>query len=79
MTQSEILSGLENVIQDMFGGSGAITPATTAADVEGWDSLSHLLLIAAVEKHFRIRLPRENLFDLDNVGELAALIGSITH
>ncbi|MBF0135516.1 MAG: acyl carrier protein [Magnetococcus sp. DMHC-1] len=46
-----------------------ITPETVAADVEGWDSLSHTLVIMAVEKEFGIRfLARETAFE--NVGEL---------
>ncbi|MBF0176093.1 MAG: acyl carrier protein [Magnetococcales bacterium] len=46
-----------------------ITPETTAADVEGWDSLSHTLVIMAVERAFGIRfLASDTVFE--NVGEM---------
>ncbi len=47
---------------------------TTAPDVDGWDSLSHTVLLLAIEKHFGVRLPMEEVFDLDTVGDLVDLI-----
>jgi acyl carrier protein len=46
----------------------------TAADVDGWDSLSHIDLIVAVEKRFRIRLTTGEVRGLNNVGDFIALI-----
>ena len=51
-----------------------IGPETTSEDLPGWDSLSHTLLILAIEEHFGIELPPERTFDLENVGALVALI-----
>ncbi|MBF0153975.1 MAG: acyl carrier protein [Magnetococcales bacterium] len=46
-----------------------ITPETTAADVEGWDSLSHTLVVMAVEREFGIRFSvNDTVFE--NVGEM---------
>jgi len=47
-----------------------ITPATTANDVDGWDSLSHVNLIVAVEASFGIRFSQKELLTLKNVGDL---------
>ena len=49
---------------------------TTSADVAGWDSLSHAILIMKVEEEFGIDLPLDKIYALDNVGELADLIGA---
>jgi acyl carrier protein len=43
---------------------------TTANDIEGWDSLSHVNLITAVESHFKIRFTQKELLTLKNVGDL---------
>lgn len=51
-----------------------ITPDTVATDVAGWDSLSHTVLLLKVEDAFGIELPEEEVFDLKNVAELAALV-----
>ena len=52
----------------------AVTRATNSADVDGWDSLSHSLLILGVEDEFGVDLPLDRTFELQNVGELVDLI-----
>lgn len=45
-----------------------------ASDVDGWDSLSHINLIYAVEKEFRIRFTTAEIAGLKNAGELVRLV-----
>lgn len=47
---------------------------TTADQVPGWDSLSHLNIILAIEKEFGIRFNPYELLKLKNIGELQKLI-----
>lgn len=47
---------------------------TTANEVDGWDSLSHVNLIVAVENYFGIRFTQKELLTFKNVGDL---LGSI--
>jgi acyl carrier protein len=47
---------------------------TTANDVEGWDSITHVLIVVAVEKKFRVKFTAGEIQRLKNVGELASLI-----
>ncbi|NTU49264.1 MAG: acyl carrier protein, partial [Syntrophobacteraceae bacterium] len=49
-----------------------IHPALTANDVDGWDSLSHVNLIVAIEGSFRIRFAQKELLTFRNVGDLMA-------
>ena len=51
-----------------------VTPQTTSADIDGWDSLSHVRLLLEVERAFGIRLRGQEGTRLKDVGELLALI-----
>jgi acyl carrier protein len=53
-----------------------ISPEMTANDIDGWDSLSHVNLIVAVESMFKIRFSQKELLTLKNVGDLHATITS---
>lgn len=47
-----------------------LKPEMTSNDVEGWDSLSHVNLIVAIEAKFNIRFTQRELISLRNVGDL---------
>lgn len=53
-----------------------ISPEMTANDVDGWDSLSHINLIVAVESAFKIRFNQKELLTFKNIGDLLASIES---
>jgi acyl carrier protein len=53
-----------------------LAETTTAKEVEGWDSITHVLIVVAVEKRFRVKFTAREIQQLDNVGDLAALIRS---
>jgi len=63
------------VFRDVFDDESLeITEATTAKDVPGWDSLTHIDLIVAVEKHFKIKVTTRDVAGLANVGQLIELV-----
>jgi acyl carrier protein len=51
-----------------------LTPQLTARDVEGWDSLNHILLVVAVEQRFGIKFSTGEIDGLENVGQFIDLI-----
>ncbi len=66
---------LTETFQFIFDDPGLqVTRATTADDVPGWDSLTHINLIVAIEKQFKIRFTTGEVTRLKNVGELMDLI-----
>ncbi len=55
-----------------------IHPETTANDVDGWDSLSHVNLILAIEEAFNIRFTQKELLKFKNINDLLTSIESKT-
>lgn len=51
-----------------------IIETTPAAEVPGWDSLSHVSVVSAVEKHFGVRFKTVEVLRLSNVGDLQRLV-----
>ncbi|NQT40869.1 MAG: acyl carrier protein [Planctomycetes bacterium] len=73
----ETLVQLNDVFQEVFDDDELLTTrATTAADVEDWDSLMHVTLIVNVEKEFGVRFLSSEVAGLKSVGELVDLIDS---
>ncbi|MBR0697938.1 acyl carrier protein [Bradyrhizobium lablabi] len=75
MEKAEVYSKLTGVFRDVFDEDDlALTPQTTADDVDGWDSLSHIRLVLAVSKAFGVKFSASEIGTLKNVGEFADLI-----
>jgi acyl carrier protein len=75
MDDAQIYSLLVRVFQEVFDDETIeVTPQLTAKDVDGWDSLTHIRLILSVEKVFKIKFTNSEIANLENVGELVALI-----
>jgi acyl carrier protein len=74
---STTISNLSSVFQEVFNDDEiTLSSQTSAADIEGWDSLTHVTLILRVEKAFGIRFSSTQVASLKNVGDLVALIDS---
>ena len=57
----------------------SIDRSTTAEDVNGWDSVTHSMLVMEIERRLGIQLPMDQAFDLANVGELVDLVASVSN
>jgi acyl carrier protein len=75
MTQmNDVHTRLTAIFRDVFDDESLVLrDDLTAEDVENWDSLTHINLIVAIEKEFRIRFTTAEVSGLKNVGELEAL------
>lgn len=72
---SAIWATLTRVFRDMFDDEQLnISAHTTAADVNGWDSLAHVQLLLVVEQTFGTRFNTGEIAGLANVGDMVALI-----
>lgn len=71
----EIIEQLTPIFRNVLDDDDlTISPATKAADVDGWDSLAHIHLVVSIEKAFKMRFSAEEVSALENVGDLVALI-----
>jgi acyl carrier protein len=79
MVSSGIFSSVKSTMADVFDiDDTGITLDTSAKDIEEWDSLSHIRLIVAVERKFKIKFKNSEIESLQRVGDLAALIETKT-
>jgi acyl carrier protein len=77
MEDSDLLRRMTEVFHDVFDDDTLeINPEMSAPDVEGWDSLSNIRLMIAMESAFKVRLSANEITKLTNVGDLARLIKS---
>ena len=51
-----------------------VNETTTADDIEDWDSLEHINLIVAVERHFGMKFSMGEVTGMKNVGAMADII-----
>ena len=77
MTREEVFATLNEVFQDVFDDESiTVNEETTADDIEDWDSLEHIDLIAAVEQEFGMKFTMGQVVTMKNVGEMADIIMS---
>ena len=77
MNQTEVYERLNEVFRDVFDDEEIMVNAdTTADDIEDWDSLEHINLIAAVEQEFGIKFSMGQVVSMKNVGEMVSIIES---
>lgn len=71
MDRNEYLEKINEIAKDVFDNDDAvITEASTANDVDGWDSLTHLELMTELEAEYRIKFTMSEIQNLADVGEL---------
>lgn len=51
-----------------------LTESTTAEDVDGWESITHMMIINDIEKSFNIKFKLMDLMNMDSVGDLVKAI-----
>ncbi len=75
MTREEVFEKINEVFRDVFEDDDiTVNDATTAADIEDWDSLEHINLMNAIESEFDIKFTMGEIVAMKNVGEMANAI-----
>lgn len=75
MSREEVYAKLNPVFRDVFDDDEiTVNDATTAADIEDWDSLEHINLVVAIEKCFGVKFNIGEVSSMKNVGEMVDYI-----
>ena len=66
---------LNKIFAEVFDNQAlTVDDNTVAQDIDGWDSLTHMELVAAIEEEFGIEFEMKELQELSNVGRLVDVI-----
>lgn len=74
MSTDDIWEALGDVFEEVLGRRVELHEETTAADVEEWDSVAHVLLVLASERRFGVRFESSEIANAANVGEFVELL-----
>jgi acyl carrier protein len=73
----KVWARIGTIFHDVFDDSTiVIRPTMTADEVDGWDSLANIRLIVAIEREFDLKFTSVEISQLENVGQLVALVQS---
>ena len=68
---SDVLAEVNQIFRTVLDNDSIqLSYETTAKDVENWDSLNHIELVVAIEKHFNIKFNFAELQKFKNVGQM---------
>ncbi len=71
MNRQEILSKLQTVYRDILDDESIVlTEETTAEDIEEWDSLTHVQIVAEIQKEFDVKFSAKEMLLWENVGDI---------
>lgn len=77
MEKNQILEEVQEIFREVLDNEEIVLANdTTADDIEEWDSLTHIQLIVAIEKHFKIKFTSKEILSWQNVGEMIDCIAT---
>jgi acyl carrier protein len=75
MNTDEIMAAVNTIFISVLDNKNIVLKnETVAKDVPEWDSLSHIQLIVATEKHFNIRFTTREIMSFKDVGDFCQKI-----
>lgn len=77
MSRNDLQEQLKEIFLGIFDNEGIeIKESTTPEDVEEWDSITHIQLVVALEKHFNTRFTSKEIQNWNSVKEIMDCISS---
>ena len=75
MERKDILYQIKDIFIDTLENKKIVIEETTqASDIDEWDSLTHIILVAAIEKNFKIIFNSTEILSWKNIGEMVNCI-----
>ena len=77
MTENEHLEKLLNLVADTLNvPKGELSKDSTRDSVEEWDSLSHIILILAIEREFQYKF---SIDQIEKINSIADIVDCVSH
>jgi len=71
MELHDIMKQINTIFIDLFNDENIVlSESSDTNEIEAWDSLNHIQVITAIEKHFKIRFELNDLLNFQNIGDL---------
>ncbi len=75
MNLTEVLYDVNEIFKHILENNTiVVTRETNSDDIDDWDSLNHMHLVAAIEKYFNIKFTAAEMLSYNNVGEICDAI-----
>ena len=73
--EDKILDQLTEIFKDVLDNENlTLKSETTANDIQEWDSVSHLILIYAIEEKFQLKFELGEMINFRSVGDICKSI-----
>ena len=74
MRREERVKKLEEIFSDLFDEEISLSDQMSPADIEEWDSLMQISILAAVQDEFDVSFEIDEIVAMKNVGDIVAAI-----
>ena len=74
MSKEEILNRLQAIFQNVFDEDVSINEETKPSDIDGWDSLTQIVLLSAIQNNFGIDISMDEAITIDGVASIVKII-----
>jgi acyl carrier protein len=75
LDREDVLHRIRQIVANTVGPINIeISESTMASQVEGWDSLTHVQIVVAIESEFNVRLSSSEIAQLENIGSLVDIV-----
>lgn len=71
MDKKEVLKKLESIFADVFANDDILLNEDTSAnDIEDWDSLTHIIILEAIQDEYGVKFDLDEIIEMKTVGDM---------
>lgn len=75
MDKKEVLEKVQDIFRDVLDNDDIeLRTENTADDIENWDSLNHIQIVAEIQDFYKIKFSAREMISWDNVGDMCESI-----